>query len=426
SSTDYAVGSPNAQVPFDASRNNWGVYGEWLLPFTSTFEATLSDRYNSYDKARSNDVFATSIDPVTGLIDKLGSADVGNTFSANTYKASFRWNPQETLLIRGAFGTGFKAPDLSDLANPLKYSAPTSGGYACPFPGSVGCVVGSPTGQYSVLTGGNGLTGDAGLKPEKSNQWTLGFRVDPTKGLSIGADLWYVRIRDQVLPTGVTENQAFTNPQLYPGLFINPYTTPTGAPGIGFLEVATNGGVAHYEGLDWDISYQAKTPIGNLSSTWTGTYMLKQDYTLVPGGPVQSDLGIFGSDLNVVYRTQMRLQLALQTGAFTNTVTANFKSGYLDEQFVAKGSSVFLASDPGLTTPVAFPGLEVGSYTTFDIQSKYQYNKAFTITGGIKNLFDRDPPLSLQAAGGGNYAGYDGRYYDPLGRTFYVNGVYKF
>ena len=54
------------------------------------------------------------------------------------------------------------------------------------------------------------------------------------------------------------------------------------------------------------------------------------------------------------------------------------------------------------------------------------FNSNLTFTLGIKNLFDRDPPLSLQNGGGGNQIGYDGRYTDPLGRQFYVVGQYRF
>ena len=424
-STDIAVGSQAAEVPFDASRSNFGLYGEWLLPLAKSLELTLSDRFNKYEKVYSRDRFSTTVDPTSKLIDQLPDGSVGNSFNADTYKASFRWTPVETVLLRGAWGTGFKAPDLGDVANPVAYSAPTAASYPCPFPGSTGCLSGN--GQYSILKGGNSLSGSAGLKPERSQQWTLGFRVDPFKGFSAGADLWSVQIKDQVLPTGVSEATAFNNPQQYASLFINPYTTPTGAPGIGFMELTTNGGVAHYRGVDWDVTFQTKTPIGDWQTAWTGTQMLKQDYQLAPGGTVYSDLGKFGQDLGVVFRTQMRLLTSLQTGAFTNSLTMNYKSGYHDEAFnTASSSPVYLASDTGYTTPVAFPGLRVHSFATFDGQSRYQASKALSVTVGIKNLFDRNPPLSLQASGGGNYSGYDGRYYDVLGRTYYVASNYKF
>jgi iron complex outermembrane receptor protein len=50
--------------------------------------------------------------------------------------------------------------------------------------------------------------------------------------------------------------------------------------------------------------------------------------------------------------------------------------------------------------------------------------KGLTITAGIRNLFDRDPPFSNQATT--FQRGYDPRFTDPLGRTFLIRGSYKF
>ncbi|MEO6407627.1 MAG: hypothetical protein ABIO45_02600 [Burkholderiaceae bacterium] len=50
------------------------------------------------------------------------------------------------------------------------------------------------------------------------------------------------------------------------------------------------------------------------------------------------------------------------------------------------------------------------------------------LTAGLLNVFDKKPPLSL-AEGGlnkGQMFGYDDRYYDPRGRTFYASFTYKF
>ena len=47
-------------------------------------------------------------------------------------------------------------------------------------------------------------------------------------------------------------------------------------------------------------------------------------------------------------------------------------------------------------------------------------------TLGVLNLADQDPPRSLKSAGGGQQIGYDDRYYDPRGRTFYVKGEVRF
>ena len=423
-SADFPVGGNYGQVPFDASRSNWGAYGEWLLPVTKQLEVTVSGRYDSYSKTHSKYVFSTAVDPVSGLQNQIADADLGNTFNATTGKISVRYVPVESVLLRGSYGSGFKAPNISDIAGALTFGGSTQGSYPCPFPGSAGCLPGSA--QYDLVAGPNGLSGSTGLKPEKSNQWTLGFRVDPTQGLSLGLDLWDVKITNQVLSQGIAEQVGFANPQQYAGLFINPYQDPAGFTTIAFQQLPFNGGQAEYQGIDWDLSYRTRLAFGNLAARWTGTQMLKQQYNFGPGQPYNTDLGVYGPDQQVVFRTTMNFVVSLQTGDFVNTLSAHYKSGYKDAAYPI-GTNVFLANPDG--TPgasVAFAGLSVPSYTTFDWQTNYSFNKALQLTAGIKNLMDHNPPLSLQTGGGGNQVGYDGRYTDPIGRQFYLSARYTF
>jgi iron complex outermembrane receptor protein len=69
--------------------------------------------------------------------------------------------------------------------------------------------------------------------------------------------------------------------------------------------------------------------------------------------------------------------------------------------------------------------MEVPSFTTVDWQARFAYKEALTLRAGIKNLFDREPPLSLRNSSG-HQVGFDPRYADPLGRQFYLTGNYKF
>jgi len=419
-SGDFPVGGNYGQIPYDANRTNAAISTEILLPVTNTFETTISGRYDHYGKTHSNYVFSDTPD-ANGVQNQIASADLGNTFGAGTYKIGMRWTPKDNLLIRGSYGTGFKAPNMSDIASPLSYGGNTSGSYVCPFPaGTLGCGSNPKGDQYDVLSGGNPASGSTGLKAENSKQWTLGFRVEPGYGLSLGADLWKVQIKNQVL-ANIPEAYGFAHYSQFPNLFVQPYNDlAAGVTTIAYKEQPLNGGVANYQGIDWDFSEKLKTSLGNLSTQWTGTYMMKQNYTFIPGGPVLTDLGQFGPDNQVVFRVQMRLAATLNTGNFSNTLSANYKSGYRDQT-----SSVSLLNADGSTTPVSYTG-NVSSYTTFDWQGKYDYSKALNFTAGIRNLFDRNPPLTLQHAGGGNQVGYDGRYTDPLGRTFYLTGHYKF
>jgi iron complex outermembrane receptor protein len=423
-SSNFPIGGNYGQVPFDASRTNWGVYGEWLLPVLKQLEVTASARYDSYSKTTSRYVFDVNPDG-TGLYPQLPNAKLGNTFNSATGKLSFRYTPNEVLLVRGSYGTGFKAPNISDIAGALVFGGSTQGTYACPFPGSSGCLPGSA--QYDLVAGPNGASGSAGLKPEKSKQWTIGFRVDPNKSLSFGMDLWEVKLRDQILSQGIAEQVGFKDPTTYKYLFIDPYQDPAGFTTIAFKQLPFNGGKAQYQGIDWDLSFRTKTDFGALTAQVYGSQILKQRYNFGPDQPMNTDLGVFGPDQQVVFRTTLNFMLGLQSGAFANTLAMHYKSGYRDQEHSADEGVVFLANPDGTAgAPADISGLRVKSYMTFDWQTKYTFNKSLQFTFGIKNLFDKEPPFTLQNGGGGNQVGYDGRYADPIGRQYYLSAAYKF
>jgi iron complex outermembrane recepter protein len=420
-STDVPLGGNSGAIPFEANRTNWGLFGEWLLPVEKNLDVTGSVRYDNYAKVNSSTVFGLAPD-ATGLIPQLPAAKLGNTFDDTTYKISTRWTPIDMLSFRGSYGTGFRAPALGDIAGALAFNGSTAGTYACPFPGSPQCIPGSA--QYDLLSGPNGNSGEAGLKPEKSNQYTLGVRVEPIRALSLGADYWNVKITNQIESFGIAEKVGFENPQQYASLFVNPYLDPVGKfQTIAFEQVPFNGGVAHYSGVDWNFNYHTAFNWGKFSAAWSGTRVITQNYTNGPGMPTLTDLGVYGPDQQVVFKWISNLVLSLETGAWVNTLTAHYKSGYTDESYIADDGVIF-HSDPtapgNLGAPADFSGLKVPSYTTFDWQTSYNLVKAVNLTVGVQNLANKAPPLSLQTGGGGNQIGYDGRYYDPVGRAYYA------
>jgi len=423
--SDYPIGGNYGQVPFEADRDNWGLFGEWLFPILKELNVTASVRFDDYAKVHSDDVFSAVANPATGLQGQLAPANLGNTFSDTTFKLSFRYTPIEMVSFRGSYGTGFKAPNLNDIAGALTFFGSTSGTYGCPFPGSAGCLPGSA--QYDLLAGPNGQSGSQGLKPEKSTQWGFGVRVEPLPQLSFALDYWTVKIKNQVESQGIAEQVAFNNPSQYKSLFVNPYLDPAGFQTIALEQVPFNGGEAQYTGIDLNTNYHVDLGFGRFNASWTGTYMLKQQYTNGPGLPVLTDLGVYGPDQQVVFRIISNLELSLQTGGWVNTLITHYKSGYRDQHYSAGSAVVFLANPNGtLGAPTAFGGLKVPSYQTFDWQTAYNIAKNIRLTAGVRNLGDKAPPLSLQSGGGGNQIGYDGRYYDPIGRTFYLRGDVKF
>ena len=416
--TDTPFGGAPGALPADSSRKNWGGFGEFLLPVMKNLDVTASVRYDSYTAVTNQTVF--------DLDSKLiGSAVQGNPASKTTYKIAASYRPVDALMLRGSYGTGFKVAPMQSIAKPQSLAGVTSGSYPCPVsspdPRAVDC---KGTTQYDLLSGGNPLTGDNGLKPEKSTQYTLGFRIEPARSLSLGFDLWMVKIKDQIVD--LPETEPFNNPARYQGLFKTVYDAGQGQNILATLLPTFNLGESYNKGIDWDHSFRSKTGFGDISVNWTGTYMLNSDFVL-PGKPWESSVGRFDSYNNVVFRLITRLATTWkQSDQFSHTLAMNYKSGYHDMGQSADDGTVRKVNADGTLGEFVDMKRDVSPYITFDWQTQYQLNKALSLTAGVKNMFNTDPPFSVRTAGGGNQIGYDARYASALGRQIYVTGKYRF
>jgi iron complex outermembrane receptor protein len=48
------------------------------------------------------------------------------------------------------------------------------------------------------------------------------------------------------------------------------------------------------------------------------------------------------------------------------------------------------------------------------------------LTFGVSNMLDEEPPLSLRVSGAGHQVGWDPRFTDAYGRTYYLQAEYAF
>jgi iron complex outermembrane receptor protein len=85
--TGDIMGNPFEISPQDASRHVGALFAELNIPVVKGLEIGASLRYDRY-------------------------SDFGGTTNP---KVALRWQPVRTLLVRGAWGTGFRAPSLPDL-----------------------------------------------------------------------------------------------------------------------------------------------------------------------------------------------------------------------------------------------------------------------------------------------------------------------
>ncbi|MEP6502779.1 MAG: TonB-dependent receptor, partial [Betaproteobacteria bacterium] len=123
--TDSVFGGSSGALPFDSSRNSWGVFGELNAPLATNLELNASARYDSYGDVRNKDGFST-------LGDFIGETSQGKKSSSTTFKLSAAFRPVKELLLRGSLGTGFKMPTIGDISSPLQAYGNT-GMHSCPI-----------------------------------------------------------------------------------------------------------------------------------------------------------------------------------------------------------------------------------------------------------------------------------------------------
>jgi iron complex outermembrane receptor protein len=383
-----------------ANRRVTGVFGELNVPLLRNLEGQVAVRYDKY-------------------------SDFGNTTNP---KVALRWTPTKQTLLRSSYSTGFRAPTLSDLFYP-QFNGNTNGSHSDP----IRCPGGNPIGpfvdvtsecdiQFTNLAGGN-----SALTPEKSRQWTLGIVVEPANNVSLSADYWSIRRKNSIGKVGdgtIFEQFGATDPLTANGYFVrfprsasggcvndlpgNP-TTPVNIPCAIRYDIELQGNLGKYNltGIDFagNVNFPA-TSWGRFTLHAEGTYILGYRYQQARDAQYIDNVGTTTTDNGAITRWRHYATLTWKHGAFGASLAQNFVLGYGDD------------------TTNGNPPRRVGSYETYDLQGTWEGWKGLSVAGGIRNLFDRDPPASANSQ---NFqVGYDARYTDPRGRTYYASLKYAF
>lgn len=396
---DQRFGDEAATVPYGAKRNAVGVFAELNVPLAKGFEITTAARFDRY-------------------------SDFGN---ATTAKGAFRWTPSKELLVRGSVGTGFRAPTVPQVNASLQPFGVTGETYSCTgspaalelaaVAASLGAQCQPGNRQYDQIAGGN-----PELKPEKSRQASLGLRFEPSSSVAMGADLWYVHVRDAI--GQITEDVVFANPAQYASSFTTKRDTGTGVLYLAFLADNKNLGKAYYSGIDFDVTGRTKLGTVDLTSQVMATYMLREEQQILADGPFYSAIGGVNEEVGAItFRWSGRWMNTFKAGNWAHTFTVNFKSGFQDQT-----TEVEVLDANGNPTGRENIRLRVKEYFSLDWQTMWNPVKPLTVTVGLLNVFDVKPPLVISGGGAnrGQQFGFDDRYYDSRGRTAFVNLSYKF
>ncbi len=204
--------APGAQVfpgfrpdnEVDETRGNVGLYLDLEGDVTRMLRIGLAGRFEDYD-------------------------DFGST---SDYKLTLRFQPLDSLVLRGAASTGFRAPSLAQSHfNAVSTNFLAVGGVLLPF----------EVGTFPVDSPVARALGATALKPEESDHLSAGVVWTPIQGLELSADLYRIDIEDRVVLSG-----NFTGPQ------VQPLLAPFNVTGARFF---TNAIDTKTEGYDLSASY---------------------------------------------------------------------------------------------------------------------------------------------------------------------------
>ena len=378
------------QAPFDDSsdldkvhRDIKAAYAEVYLPIVKTLDVTLAVRRDEYD-----------------------------TFGATTNpKYSFKWQPIESLAFRGAYSTGFKAPEFTKLfagVNRVDYFGrdlvdPAS----CPSGSVNSAIPGCEMIQPVITTGGK-----TDLEPEESKQKSIGLVFAPSGRFNISLDWWEIeRINTIRVPNLATLT---ANYDLFSANWIR-----DGAGRVVEIDQRyINSGGTLTRGVELDANLTGELAGGgwfvNLNGSYIDTFREKS-LANQPYG--DNRVGEYVRFYNLPLKWKHTLSFGWARGDWSHTLTQVYRAGYKDEEPVSVEGGSY-------TPPDWNP--DVDDYTTYNYSVSWTGLESAKFTFGVRNLLNTDPPFTAHQVDYASGAAWEPRIADPRGRSFNLMIEYRF
>jgi iron complex outermembrane recepter protein len=376
-----------------ASRSQWALYAETLLPLTRTLDLRIAGRYDHYSD------FGGDFNPALGL----------------------RWNATDNYLVRAGWNSSFRAPSLAQVGAGTTLS---SGALPC-----------SPGSEF-FETFCDGFAGDDGylseiygnpnLEAETSTAWYLGnvFSFGPRTTLTI--DYWNFDQRNLV---DIDDLELFRRALADPGLIHRSADLPSGTLGIGIRNGQIGGNIDQVhlqlinvgrqrtDGVDLRFEHRFDEQAWGrltLQTDLTWVHSFERSESCSPGAAgIRRGAGDCVDGQRLVERVgEFRhpewvasAGLRWARGDWFARLYANWIDGYFDD-------------DQRAGVP---EGRRVASWTTFNATVGWDVTEHQSFDLSVRNLLDRDPPLAL-----GSAANVDLYNHNTLGRFWTLSWIWRY
>lgn len=386
----------------DGSREVYGVYGEVGIPVIDKVDLNLSLRHERY----------TNNSPFVDTTDKFNTTVAG---------AFIRWQPIADLTLRAGWSQGFVAPEIIDVYNPGLSGFPELNDPFFP--------AGDPDRLYQVQTFYVGSAFDptgTGLSPEEADIYSIGFTYSPNfiRNLDITVDYSRIEKTDLIVYSvqgvvnefrasyaGGNDGSQTHPPANNPFLVENGGQIQYDPASISPIRAIFDAGPRNVAGqkldtLDISVNYLIEFETAgslNLRGDLTYYFTLKQQSATT--GDWFSFLGEYDGD--VAYPRYL----------------ANINATYAFGDWTFGATWRYIHGTRDINVPVDFDGkTRVEGHSEVDVVAQWRMPffrsglRQSTLTVGVRNLFDQDPPL-MDTAFSNNYPE---RNYDPRGAYYFI------
>ena len=374
---------------------------ELRLPVVPMVTIDLSNRYDDYKVA-------------------------GHHVSKDTYNLGLEFRPVSSLLIRGKYGTAFKAPTIADeYQGPSGFFTSSSTDYyLCALAGFTSAKGNlSQCNNYANNSFAGVTSGNVNLKPINAKVASGGIAWTPFESLQLTADYMHWKITNEVQPQDSDQLLRLDSACLLGEL---PATSPTCVQAIAqvardannqVVQIATPKVNVAQESLNvllLGFNYALRT---NTAGTFEfeGAYsdILKHSEILHPG---DAPINLLDSPFySTEFKTKEHLTVTYLYAKFG--VTAYVERYGRTPNYASQQDPVLGYAAPG--------GGRLPTWTVANLSAKYEVLPGLTLSASAENIFDKLPPIDYSTPGIYTQP-FNVQNFNNYGRSYFLEASYKF
>jgi outer membrane receptor protein involved in Fe transport len=397
------------------SRKVTSLFTEFALPLHATLDVQAAVRYEHF-------------------------SDVGSTWVP---KIAFGWRPTDWFMLRGSWSEAFRAPNLVTVNEQLVVRNNTRDDWTCMYAAEFG---GDP--DQDILDCTNTIqrraTGSKELKPEKSDNTSIGIVLNPVDTLTLTFDYWTIEKKDTIglfgeenhtlldllarIEAGVNNCGSVGNPLIgrseveddYIPIYLEAGICPAGD--LDYVnDFYQNLDTRKVQGFDWGVYYDLDSSIGDWTFTWVGTHYTKYDQEPGPAATLlleAQNAGIIPDNYPVTgfadlrrmdgnQDTKMNARVRWRKDAWGASVAWFYLSDFYQ-------SSLTLSDGTQYVVP---------SMSTWNISADYSFDlwrSESRIRLGVNNVGNERAPLADR------YFGYFSDAHRDYGRSYFIDFLMAF